>query len=638
MNDKIINIAVVVAGIDEEYQGNIINGINKFTKENNINTSYFAAFGGVLSSRRYDIGEYRIYDLINYESFDGVILMTNTICAPEEKARVIEKVRESGVPAVVFDCSEYPDFYNISIDNVDAMSDMIRHVINRHDAKVLNYISGPLSNPEARDRYNAFISVMTEYGLPVDKKRIFYGEFRGQDGHQAIEEFVRSGMELPDAFICANDAMALTAVTTLERHGYKVPDDVIVTGFDYTDNARNFSPSLSSVKRPLYDAGYKACQIIMDLYNGKECDKNTYLEASSVFCESCGCMLEDGDEMGKFKKRMYGIVERCNSDIMLLNKITASLAESETSEENLRVISEYIGSLDCEKCSICLCSNWYGAFRDSLSQITNSYGCDDYTATMTAPLIWENGKCHDVEFFDVTSMFPEPLEGGGNISYFMPLHFRERCLGYYIITNSDFPIQSLLFHTLVLNISNSIENIRKLLHLNTAISELNKLYVIDPLCNIYNRNGFIKIADDMLKDCIENQKSLVMAFIDMDGLKYINDNFGHNEGDFAIQRLAGVVNDSCDKRCICARFGGDEFIIFGAGMTEKDTAMLERRFNAKIEEINHIVKKPYPISASFGSYVTVPDSNTTLYGIITVADERMYEIKKKRKNSRSYEG
>ncbi|MGN0580568.1 MAG: GGDEF domain-containing protein [Ruminococcus sp.] len=634
--DKIISIAVVVAGIDEEYQRNIINGINSYTKEHNINTSYFAAFGGVLASKRYDIGEYRIYDLINFSSFDGTILMTNTINDSNEKNKIIQRVKESGIPAVVFDCAEYPDFYNIKIDNFDAMSDMVRHVINRHDARVINYISGPLANPEARDRYNAFISVMDEYNLPVDSRRVFYGEFRGQDGRQAIEEFIQSGMELPDAFICANDAMALTAVTTLEKHGYKVPDDVIVTGFDYTDDARNFSPALSSVNRPLFDSGYMACRIIDEMAAGKEFDKEISLESSSVFSESCGCMLENSDEISVFKKYMYKTVERCNANILMINRLTASLAEAETSEEDLNVIAGFMKYLECEKCAVCLCTNWYGAFRDSISQISSEDFSDSYTNTMSAPLIWEKGECHDVDFFDLSDMFPEPLEGGGNISYFLPLHFRERCLGYYVITNSEFPIKSRLFHSLVLNISNSIENIRKLLHLNSAISELNKLYVIDPLCNIYNRNGFIRIADDMLRDCVVNSKSVMMCFIDMDGLKYINDNFGHNEGDFAIQRLAGVVNDCCDTRCICARFGGDEFIIFGANKNEKDVSVIERRFNGKIAEINNIIKKPYSVSASFGSYVTVPDKNTTLYSVITVADERMYEIKKQKKNSRSY--
>lgn len=104
------NVAVVVAGLDEEYQYNIINGINKFARENEINVSYFAAFGGMLASRRFDIGEYSIYNFIDFKKFDGALIMTNTICDPEVKAIIIEKLRSSGIPAVVLDSSEYPNF------------------------------------------------------------------------------------------------------------------------------------------------------------------------------------------------------------------------------------------------------------------------------------------------------------------------------------------------------------------------------------------------------------------------------------------------------------------------------------------------------------------------------------------------
>ena len=187
---KIIHIAVVAAGIDEEYQNNIIGGINSYAYKHNINVSYFAAYGGMLKSKRFDIGEYSIYNLVNFNEFDGTILMTNTICDPEIKERIIKRVEKSGIPAVVFDCGDYPQLYNIGIDNVSAMSDIVNHVIEKHGAKVINFISGPLSNPEATDRYNAFLDVMEKHNIPVDNKRIFFGEFRSQDGRQAIEEFI----------------------------------------------------------------------------------------------------------------------------------------------------------------------------------------------------------------------------------------------------------------------------------------------------------------------------------------------------------------------------------------------------------------------------------------------------------------
>ena len=185
-----------------------------------------------------------------------------------------------------------------------------------------------------------------------------------------------------------------------------------------------------------------------------------------------------------------------------------------------------------------------------------------------------------------------------------------------------------------MNISNSLENIRKLFHLNKAMDELNRLYVIDPLCNIYNRNGFINVADDLYHDCAKQNRKIMLSFIDMDGLKYINDHYGHNEGDFAIQRLASVISECCSHGSICARFGGDEFVLFDSAANDGSATALLKKFNAKLENINNLIKKPYKLSASVGSVIVRAEESRPLFTIIQEADEKMYEIKKARKKAR----
>ncbi|MDE7104932.1 MAG: GGDEF domain-containing protein [Ruminococcus sp.] len=624
---KIINIAVFVAGLDEEYQNNIITGINEFSRRNNINVSYFAAFGGMIDSKLYDIGEYSIYDLANLEKFDAAILMTNTINDASARGRIIDRIKKSGIPAVVFDCNDFSEFYNISINNTTAMREMVRHIIQVHGAKTINYISGPMSNPEAVARLQAFRDVMAENNLPVDENRIYYGEFRTFDGRDAIEKYMESGMPLPDAFICANDAMALTAVSALEKYGFCIPLDVIVTGFDYTYSARNFCPALTTVKRPLAQMGSYACSVILDLLDGKK-PSHEELEASCVFTESCGCEMQTPDNFSEYRKITYNKIEQSNSNVHKLNILAARLAETESVDEHFKVIRNFVEELECERFSLCLISNWQETYNSSKP---------DYCIfeSMTAPFVWTKEKTESVEFFRGSDIDPVPLESGGNVNYYLPLHFRNKVLGYYIITNGDFPINSLLCHTFSMNVSHSIENLRKLSHINKAMEELNKIYVIDPLCDIYNRNGFIKFADEIFRDCVKKNKKIMITFIDMDGLKFINDNYGHDEGDFAIQRLASVIKECCRPDDICARFGGDEFVLFDSNATNSSAESLERRFNAKLENINQIINKPYKISASLGSNITTVGAEDTLYKIIKQADELMYKVKKNKKNSRT---
>ena len=627
--DRPVEIAVIVAGIDEEYQNAVLEGIKKCAKRYRAN---ICSFCGVLASRKFDIGEYNIFNLINYDKFDGMILLTNTISDPVEKQKIILKVKESGLPVTVLDCDEYPEFYNIGIDNYKAMRSLVDHVLDEHKVTLVNYISGPIANPEASARLNAFYDSMDAHSVPVDNDRIYLGEFRAADGKKAVDQFISSGMPRPQAIICANDAMALAAIEELNNYGYNIPDDVIVTGFDNTYNAQHHVPALTTVSRPLEEAGYKACEILVKLSKGEVFDKNTVFEAAPVFNESCGCKSEKPNDSEAFKTSAYKMLNKCKSDISLLNRMTTELAENDDLDASLRTVTCFIRDIKCERFCICLCSNWdeiasaYDNFSASKSQ--------KYTAKMSAPLIFEGGTNLPVKEFSSADMHPVPLKNGGNISFFMPLHFREKCLGYYIFVNSSFPIKSLLCHSLLLNISNSVENLRKLLHMNSMIKELDRLYVIDPLCNIYNRNGFIRAADELLKKSQGTNRQVLISFIDMDGLKIINDNFGHKEGDFALQQLASVINECCRDNRICARFGGDEFIIFGENACEEDIDALESVFNVQLKNMNRLIHKPYELDASIGTIVTEVSDDTTLFNLITQADEIMYERKKRKRTSR----
>ncbi|MBR1385004.1 MAG: GGDEF domain-containing protein, partial [Ruminococcus sp.] len=533
-------LALIVAGIDEEYQNSVIEGIIACAEERNANVSCFAAFGGVIANSKYDVGEYNIYNLINYEKFDGVILMTNTITDVAQRSRIISRVRATGLPAVVLDCSDFPEFYNVTIDNKGAMSKIVRHVIEEHGARTLNYISGPLENPEGVARYEAFLEVMAENNLVVDTRRVYFGTFRPSDGRKAIDYFFKWGLEKPDAIICANDAMALAAMAELERCGIKVPEDLIVTGFDNIYNASHHSPALTTVDRPLNDLGYQSCDKVLRLIDGTEEVRSQVLTAEAVFTESCGCKLHGTEDIKTYKKENYRMINSCKTDISLLNRMTTELAETENSEDAMESLVRLMQEIDTEKFCLCLCENWDRGFN-SIDMEDNEENTVGYTENMTAMLIMDRGEVKRAESFRSEDMFPIRPEGGGNISFFLPLHYREHCLGYYVFVNSMFPVKSQLCHSMILNISNSIENIRKLIHINSAIQELDKLYVMDPLCNIYNRNGFIRASDPIFRKCRTSKENILISFIDMDGLKVINDNYGHEEGDFALQRLAGII-------------------------------------------------------------------------------------------------
>ena len=629
MSEKTVNIAVIVSGIDEEYQNTILKGIQTYGNEKGVNIFHFISYGGILKSQTYDVGEFNIYELVNYSHFDGVILLTNTIESPAIARRIIESVKEAGIPAVSVD-NNLKDFYCIGIDNYSAMEGMVEHIVCHHKLKKINYISGPRDNPESVLRLKAYTEVLERNGIEIEEDRIYHGLFRGGDGRAAVHKFLKSELDFPEAIICANDAMALSAVIELEKAGKNVPDDVLVTGFDSIYAAQNYSPKISSVTRPLKQSGYLACKIIYDHINGRTHEKMNILPTEYVFAESCGCTNKTIDDISTFKKSSYRTLETYNIYTPMINRMSCELEECQTLEENVAVIKDFVQEIKCDSFFLCLCDDW-----SSESGVVDNFTVNGYTETAIPVIAYVDGIFVDAEPFSVKDMLPDidSFGGGSSNYYFMPLHFRDHCLGYCIVCNSKFPMESALFHTWVMNISNSLENIRKIMSLDKMVKKLDQLFITDPLVQIYNRNGLNKYAKPMYEECIRRRADVMIMFIDMDDLKKINDKYGHEEGDFALHSIARAMKSVCDlgKNQIPARFGGDEFIIVAADMTKEQAEKMERDISGYLDGMNQSGVKPYKVTVSTGFHIAPAESEESLAKLISIADQIMYSNKKIKK-------
>ncbi len=122
------------------------------------------------------------------------------------------------------------------------------------------------------------------------------------------------------------------------------------------------------------------------------------------------------------------------------------------------------------------------------------------------------------------------------------------------------------------------------------------------------------------------------AFVDVDGLKEINDTYGHNEGDFAIQTIAGILLSSVRGKDWVIRFGGDEFLVLFLDCTEDMAKVAMARMYAKLEEKNRELDKPYKLSFSVGvSQITLEMEHIS--DVIRVIDASMYQEKTAKKES-----
>ncbi len=639
MSKSSYNIAVIIAGIDEEYQNEILTGIEEFKAKNKVNIAVFVSFSGVMGNQRHDVGEFNIFNLPDFKLFDGAILLTNTIGYQPVINDIFARIRKAGIPTVSVDY-DIDDFYHIGIDNGQAMREITEHMIHRHGCRSFNYISGPKDNPESKERMAAFLDVLKENDISIEDERIYFGDFRSPSGREAVNAFVESGKPMPEAIICANDDMAISAMIALNALGYRIPEDIIVSGFDNTYRAHNYPTELTSVERPLHRSGVLACQMLFNHFNSVPQERSVILDMHPHFTESCGCAecsdtATDVKALKNINYKKFSKFESTSQYMSLVNRMSSQLVECDSLFEFTRSLRPFISEIKPELFCLCICSDW------NIEAETNHGAAapvtiNGYTKDILVPLAYKYGRFSSLPPFASADILPGLFESSpkGKMYYFIPLHFRERALGYVVIMNSRFPLQSSMFQTWCITLSNMLENVRKIISLDLAVQKLNKLYTIDTLTGIFNRNGFVNNATPQFEQCIKNHRPVMLMFIDMDGLKLINDNYGHDAGDNAIRTIANIIEDSCVNSEVYCRFGGDEFIIFGAGFSSDEAQNLTKKINANTEIYNSKSDVPYTITASIGFHIAYPDEGDDLFNLVTIADNIMYKSKKKKKLSK----
>lgn len=637
----VYRIAVIIAGIDQSYQSAILNGISASAAECSINVEAFISFIGSMGNPIHDTGEFNIFNLPDFRNYDGAILLTNTIDYPPVVNDILNRIKLAGIPAVSID-NDIPEFYHIGIDNKKAMRNITEHLIKKHDFRKFSYISGPTDNPESIDRLNSFLEVLSENDILIDENDIFYGDFRASSGKNGAEYFLKQWSELPDALICANDVMASSAISRLMEAGYKIPDDIAVTGFDNTYNTHNYQIEITSVNRPLELSGKLACKILFNHFNNISQERSIILNMSPHFTESCGCPADDPLDINAFRifnYTNYTKLEKSQSYMSLFNHLSCVLLGSNSYKQYINSLKEFVIEISPEEFYFCLCENWNA---ESLTD-ENSYQENEdtpipseYTDNIIVPIAYKQGVFYEASMIKKSDILPSYAKraGAGRFYYLVPLHFGNRCLGYMVILNSRMNLHNSMFETLCINISNSLENIRKLMCLDTAVKHLRKLYAQDTFSGIYNRNGFVNATRESYNNCIIEHRNIMLMFIDLDGLKGINDTFGHDVGDIAICNIADVLRDSCTNGETYCRFGGDEFIVFAEGFSDEEAYNLNCRIERNIQKINDEKLYPFELNASIGYIIDTPELNEDIFHFVTKADKVMYENKRRKKLSK----
>ena len=166
---------------------------------------------------------------------------------------------------------------------------------------------------------------------------------------------------------------------------------------------------------------------------------------------------------------------------------------------------------------------------------------------------------------------------------------------------------------------------------NRLESSLRKMALTDDLTKLYNRRGFFLLGEQYLELSRRLRRKSFLLYIDIDNMKWINDNLGHSEGDRALIEVASILRKTSRKSDVLARIGGDEFALLGLETGSNSYTALIERIREKIEYRNRRRSLPYRLSLSIGIAICDPNNPSSLKTLLEEADKSMYEEKRRKK-------
>ena len=614
----------------------MIDGIIEQAKKENVNVFLFTCEGWHYDQDlSYVKGEYNIYHLPDLRRFAGVIVDMVTIHHEETAAMISRKIKECDVPAVAINIPLDTNRSGlVRLENVDGIHRTIEHLMKVHHVQKIHYLSGPKYNQDAEERLQSFRLTMEQYGLTYGEEDISYGDFEYSSGQVFAKRIIKGEIPMPQAIVAANDFMAIGAMETLQKAGYQIPEDVIVTGYDGGAMSGYVQPPLSTVKRDEYKAGKCAYKALKKLIAGKTV-KEQVIEGENIFRPSCGC--DEKVHRHKSELIMELAEEKIyyDNNLETLKAITVNFSNLNSFSDFTLHLQKAVDGMGLESFYLCLCGNREQYFHE-IDLITQGEELSrDETAYMefgTIPLAYERGQWTSYNEFRMADILPgECMDKKDGIYYIvMPIHYRELCIGYCVVGNDHEKVEQRFIQHLVLNINNALGEIREYEIMQTMFANINEKWMYDELTGIYNRTGLKKMEKAFLKYVRKNHRKIVVYFIDLDGLKRINDQFGHEEGDCYIKSMAGILTQIDHQGDVISRFGGDEYVILSSYETEDEIDTYLQLIEREIQKYNESGAK-HKLSASIGYEIQENVQNISFKEMIEEADKKMYICKKEKK-------
>jgi len=623
-NRKIL--AVCMARIQDEMNHNYIAALKNAVSAEGYSLMVYTTCSVVKDATDYSDPELYIYDYMQYEYIDAVLIYEELILNQAVTDELIRRAQERDIPVIVIG-EKHEGCLNVMYDHENEFADVVRHMVEVHHLSKFHFMAGTKGNPFSECRLKSFKKTLGEYGLPFDDTMVSYGNFWAVPAEHATEKLIAAG-NLPEAILCANDQMAMAVCGVLNKYGIKVPEQVAVTGFDGVKEIAFTSPRITSVICDPNDIAEVIKLILLKIkeLNGKT---ETFLVPMKLcIAESCGCKGATTQDASEHFNILNNRLYRFQEEELELFKVAAQILRCETPDQiAVQMKHPILYNMCCVLEKDCV---------DEAVKPTY-YVPEERAEDREMLVLYETSDPDNFTpyYLPIKKIIP-PLDYVLEHDYMMiftVLYHVGVPLGYVCYFFNEMDTGNCIKVPQTTNaIGSAIGGYRNLQYEKYLSQKISDMYKKDMLTGLYNRRGFEQAYQKFLASRKKGAR-LTVILADLDGLKQINDNFGHKEGDYAIHAVAQALIDVCPEGSLLTRFGGDEMLAVCDGSYVPD--ILKEEFESYFNNLNEKESKEYRIDASVGIYVTEENEVPDFKELIEKSDKFMYEEKKKRKSKQN---
>ncbi len=624
------NIAVIMTALDTDNQAEVLKGIELCARSNGYNVAVFAWFSGNEENGSHNLGEMNIALLPDMNLFDGIILFADAFHVEDNKEKLERMLEKVTCPIVTIGC-RYKNAPAVWADNYAGMRGLLEYLVKERGMRKLHFVKGIEGNVDAEARYKAYLDVLAENKIPLEPERVTQGDFYVIGGERAAHDVLESSLPFPEAIVCSNDTMAITVYDILLKNGYRVPEDVLITGYDYTYECRVYYPQIISVKVNAFEMGEQACGNLLQMIYGEQPEKDFWVSDKVIL----DAEREQKENQGSNAQKE--VVSDSIRRVMIHHLINfeKNIAETVGFDSWKNIVQDFVRQVNPGEFYCCVNQGFINnVFKKATVEQETRSSAEwlAYTENAGPVIAYKDGAFFEKEPFPSKYGLDTLFEGDGEprLYIFSPLHYMDRNYGYLVFADSTFPIGNPLYIIWLNSIGSSVENMRKHTMLINAMVKLDDANIRDPLTGVYNRFGMERYFAILKERCIDKQMFLHFSFADIDGLKKINDVFGHEEGDRIIRDTGRILQEEAGDAYV-VRYGGDEFVVMGTVFSEQEVESYWTRVQKAIDAYNAKHEGGAEMSISSGYDLIRLDPYSLLDDCIGEADKRMYLEKKRKK-------